>query len=450
MSGSHARNVHLFVLLGLTPVLALSPSVRDATASSCAGQSAPSYCSARASGSGFTASPHVQDITLRTDPGRSTFGAHSETWGDNLVVDLNRDGNADVLLSNHMGLWQLLLGQGHGDFTLAQKLPRIDRHNCAPADFGGPHGHPDGRVDLYCVRGADKGTTGDKRNELLIQQENGRLVAEPTTWGAGDPSGRGRTVSILHIRHGGVPSLFVGDAKGINYPSKDRIYINKGGHFVNAYTAGLPSEQNTWNCSSTADFDRDGRQDLLACSHVLHLYRNLTTRHGPVRYREVALREGISGARMHAELMDLNRDGWSDLVSVTKKALVVRLNRRHTPHFGTIDYRFPLAAGFSFCSGAANRDDSPDLLVVQGLASPTDKVQRRDWMLLNAGSGRAFRPLPVPQAPFFEGSNGNGDMCSAIPNYRGEVSAWTINNGRPTYTPERFHRGYRQLVILAR
>src|SRR5262249_49637929 len=157
------------------------------------------------------------------------------------------------------------------------------------------------------------------------------------------------------------------DAKGIDHPSRDHIYVNKGHQrFAIAHTAGLPSEQNTF-CSSTADFDHDGRQDFLTCSRDLHLYRNLTTRRSPVRYRQVAAREGLTGARLDAAFADLNRDGWADVVTVTESALVVRLNRRHSPHFGTVDYRLPLAAGFSVCAGAANGDSSTDLLVVQGL-----------------------------------------------------------------------------------
>ena len=109
-----------------------------------------------------------------------------------------------------------------------------------------------------------------------------------------------------------------------------------------------------------------------------------------------------------------------------------------------------MSAGFSFCSGRANGDTAADLLVVQGLASDTDRLQRRDWMLINSGTGRRFRALPVPQPPLRNRRNGNGDTCSSIPDYDGRRAAWTINNGRPTYTPERHHRGYRQLVILAR
>lgn len=169
-------------------------------------------------------------------------------------------------------------------------------------------------------------------------------------------------------------------------------------------------------------------------------------------YREVAARQGIPSERWSdAELIHLNRDGWRDLVTVSEDALEVRLNRRRSPHFSQVDFTFPLKAGFSFCSGRANGDTAADLLVVQRLVSPTDRIQQRDWMLVNSGTGRRFKALPVPQPPMRNRRNGNGDTCSAIPHYKGKRAAWTISNGRLTSTPvERTHFGYRQLVVLAR
>jgi VCBS repeat protein len=395
----------------------------------------------------------VRDITLRVDRGRKGIGAFSETWGDNLVFDKNHDGNPDVLLSyHHEQGWQIWLGNGRGGFTFDRALRKTDRHNCAAADFGGPHHtRPDGRIDLYCVRGAGKGTVDNKKNALLIQRAGGGFVNEVDAWGAADPSGRGRTVSILNIRGNGRPSLFLGDAKGVNFPSLDRIFENVGKRFRQRRTGGLPSEQHTF-CSSTGDFDHDGRQDFVTCSRSLRLYRNLTRQGGPVSYKQVAAHQGLSsGRRWDAELVDMNRDGWKDLVVVSTNRLVVRLNRHRSPHFSQIDYSFPLTAGTSFCSGHANGDFATDLLVVQGLKSRTDRRQKRDWMLINGGGGKRFKALPVPQPPSKNGRNGFGDTCSAIPHFAGKRAAWTINNGRPTYTPVlHHHRGYRQLVILGR
>jgi len=152
-----------------------------------------------------------------------------------------------------------------------------------------------------------------------------------------------------------------------------------------------------------------------------------------------------------AGLINVNRDPCRDLVTASQHSLDVRLNTQQTPHFPQVDFSFPLTAGFSFCSGRANGDAAVDLLVVQKLASPSDRLQRRDWMLINSGAGTRFRALPVPQPPLRNRRNGNGDTCSAIPGYRGKRAAWTISNGRLTSTPSEVrHLGYRQLVTLSR
>ena len=401
------------------------------------------------------ATGQMRDITLRVDRRREGLGAYSHTWGDSLVFDKNHDGNPDVLLSFHEQPWEIWLGNRRGGFTFDRSLTSTDRHNCTVADFAGPAGTPpDGRPDLYCVRGANIGTVSHKKNALLIQQRDGGFKDVVTSWGAEDPSGRGRTVSVLYIRGDDArPSLFVGNAEPVLHPSKDHIFVNKGRRFVQKRTGGLPSVQHTY-CSSTGDFDHDGRQDFLSCSYSLRLYRNRTTPGGPVSYRDVAERQGITAKRRKdAGLVDLNRDGWPDLVTVSRAVLEVRLNRKGSPHFPQSDFRFPLSAGRSFCSGRANRDAAPDLLVVQQLASPTDRRQQRDWMLINSGTGEGFRALPVPQPPMRNRRNGNGDTCSAIPGYRGSRAAWTISNGmlipRPGQTGL-LRRGHRQLVILAR
>jgi hypothetical protein len=309
-------------------------------------------------------------------------------------------------------------------------------------------------VDLYCVRGAKVGTIAHKRNALLIQQRDGSFKNMVASWGARDRSGRGRSVSILYPRgRDGRPSLFVGNAETIQHPSKDHIFVNRGRRFVQAHTAGLPSSQDTI-CSSTGDVDRDGRQDILTCSDPPRLYKNRTTSPGPIAFRDVAEREGIPTERLKdAGLVDLNRDGWPDVVTVSGDALEVRLNRQQSPHFALVDFTLPLSGGHSFCTGRANPDDAKDVLVVQQLASESDRRQQPDWMLINSGTGTDFQALPVPQPPMKNRRNGNGDTCTAIPGYGGKRDAWTISNGILTprlKVPSTPHPGYRQLVIWSR
>jgi hypothetical protein len=178
---------------------------------------------------------------------------------------------------------------------------------------------------------------------------------------------------------------------------------------VERRTGGLPSVQDT-NCTDTGDFDRDGRQDFLSCSYSLRLYRNRTSRSTGV------LPRGGGAPEPSDPAVERRRTGQPEPRPLAgpgdrlQGAVHVRLNRQQVPHFPEVDFRFPLSAGFSFCRGRANGDAAADLLVVQRLVSPNDRIQRREWMFVNSGAGNSFRALPVPQPPRGNRRNGNGRL----------------------------------------
>src|SRR5690349_2566704 len=101
MAGSSVgRNVPVLIVLLLAPGLALGASAMTARASVGGVRTVGGLRAGRADAA-RVAPVHVRDITLRVDPRRLGFGLRSETWGDNLVRDMNGDQNPDVLLSNH-------------------------------------------------------------------------------------------------------------------------------------------------------------------------------------------------------------------------------------------------------------------------------------------------------------------------------------------------------------
>ena len=59
----------------------------------------------------------------------------------------------------------------------------------------------DGRLDLYCAVGAEKGTAL-KANELWLQQPNGQFAAK-LNFGAEDPSGSSRYPKFFDLDHDG-------------------------------------------------------------------------------------------------------------------------------------------------------------------------------------------------------------------------------------------------------
>ena len=405
-----------------------------------------------ASGRTMSAEPRIRDIASNLDPEGQDLAALVNTWGANVAFDHNQDGWTDLLLSHHWADWKLLLGQLDGSF---HEFLRIhdgstnnagDIHACVTADFGSTRGPRDGRVDIYCIRGARGGTIDDKSNVLAFQEADGSLsVNRASDWGVADGAGRGRSVAILDVKANGLPGLYVGNERKSRYESVNRIYENIGGHFVETAVLDRPRERNS-HCAITADFDDDGSPDLFSCSNRQRLYRNSNGQ----RFSERSLKEGLPDERVSdAAFADIDKDSWPDLITIAPRQLVIRRNRRRTPHFSRVHYRIAVIAGISFCVGDADGNGTEDILVVLGRPGG-DIVQEADRLLLNDGSGRNFAELAVPQPRVTDqitGARGEGDTCTAIPNYRGRHAAFLVNNGK-FREEERYQSGFRQFLIM--
>jgi hypothetical protein len=73
--------------------------------------------------------------------------------------------------------------------------------------------------------------------------------------------------------------------------------------------------------------------------------------------------------------------------------------------------------------GDVNLDGDPDVYVCTGGSGGTN---RPDLMLLNDGSGRAFRSIPIPQT-----TQGWGDAVAAVPDWRGSGrAAFVVSNSK--------------------
>ena len=345
------------------------------------------------------------------------------TEGENCVFDYNRDGVMDLFLSVHDGgdPWQLFRGRPEGAFVETNvetfpSGPRYDRHGCATGDFNG-----DGRPDIYASIGTCAGTC-TRPKELWIQTSDGTFVDRAAQFGITDPGGRGRQPITLNANGDKWPDLFTGQAPGVDYPSPNRLWLNQGGAgFVNP--PGLPTEEIGNGCDTAGDFDRDGYDELIVCGGggqlvptVFRVYDN-----SGGSWSDATAAVGLpTSPRSDAELADLNRDGWLDLVTVTGPRLEVRLNTGG--RFPTIGYSLALSDGRDLAVGDADGDGDPDIYVVQG-----ENATVPDLLLLNRGSGASYVSFSgLPQV-----TTGDGDTAQAIPNWKGtNRAAFLVNNGR--------------------
>jgi hypothetical protein len=350
-------------------------------------------------------------LTARDIASEAGIARTVNTAGENCVFDYNGDGVADLFLSAHADApWQLFRGKADGTFveTNVGTFPRRDRHGCATGDFNG-----DGRPDIYASIGACGGTCTAAK-ELWLQRADGTFVERAAEFGVADPGGRGREPTALNANGDGRPDLYAGQEVGVDYPSPSRLWVNTGTGFVNP--PGPPTEELGNFCVTAGDFDRDGYDELIACSQLgLRVFDN-----NGGSWSDAMAAVGLPAlGRRDAELADLNRDGRLDLVLVSQPALEVRLNQ--SGRFPTTNYELALADGRDVAVGDAEGDGDQDIYALQGTNATVP-----DLLLMNQGSGTSYTQFPgLPQA-----SSGNGSRVQAIPNWKGtRRAAFLVNNG---------------------
>jgi FG-GAP-like repeat len=354
------------------------------------------------------------------------------------IADFNDDDLPDIMLNRQaQAPPSLYVGNADGTFTLDTTAvfgsftrPSKDLHLCSSADV-----NDDGLRDVYCAVGTSHQRTTDKSNYLWIQKVDGSFANRAAAWGVADPAGRGRDALFLDVNKDGRPDLFVYNAKrtdGVSAPS--RLFVNTGGEFVPAPSYGLDGA--FWSLLRTVpELQRTTWNGHLAILAVTVAGPQLfVQRGGPGTAFKRATPAGwptnvVQGAR----LVDIDRDGVDDLVTVTKRRVEVR--RRTGDSSLSSAWSSATPGARSVAVADATRDELPDLYVTtwsQDLSNPNP----RDFLFVNAGSF-AFRSAPIPQA-----STGQGASASVVP--YGPSHAFLVSNG-----PSRV-RGPIQLISAAR
>lgn len=306
----------------------------------------------------------------------------SKTWSAN-IGDLNGDGWDDMVIVRHGYRGSVYLNDKDGTFTEIQELPgrpetpNNDRHDCDIADING-----DGDNDFYCSTGADYGT-GVKKNEVWIQGPNGLFTDEVDTYGAADPYGRGRWMTFIDANNDPYPDLFVGNITGRKdgIPSPNRFFLNDGGtRFVEAPEWGVTLEERSY-CAVAVDIDNDGWEDLVNCATKnLRVYRNVNG----TNFQNIAtsLGLGASGRVGAISFADFDDDGDLDLVMTKQGVLSVRL--RSGTSYGAAVFSRSITAPRDTPVGDFDGDGDVDILSVDA-----DVFTKGDTLLLNGGTGGA-------------------------------------------------------------
>jgi hypothetical protein len=353
----------------------------------------------------------------------------SKTWSAN-VADFNNDGWDDVLIVRHGYHGDIYVNDKDGTFSLWQALPGRperpdrDRHDC---DWGLINA--DTRLDIYCSIGAGYGTAV-KENEVWIQGVDGHFTDLVDEYGAVDAFGRGRFVTFVDVkRNDAYPDLFVGniDDRQDEHPSPNRFFENEGGTgFRDAPEYGITLEERAF-CAERVDIDSDGWEDLVVCSELwLRVYRNVPgSTPGTRKFTDIAKALGLADRRGRfaaASFADFNKDGKPDIAYVTAGFASIRL--QGATKFGAVVANYDTKEGRSVPTGDFDGDGDVDVLVVDGDTGSGGNAP--DVLLQNNGNGSSWTVVSVPGPT--NAKKGIGDFGETIDyNHDGRADFIVLN-----------------------
>jgi hypothetical protein len=220
------------------------------------------------------------EFTAVDSPVASEFATADSSW-----ADVDRDGDADLLVVGHGQIGTRFYRNDDGSFVEASLdgISGLEWSSSSWGDFDG-----DGWIDLHLV--------ADDR-AIVFRNARGRLVAKDEV-----ELTVGRTSAWLDVDNDGDLDLFVvqgalksGSLDELNEP--DLLLVFRGGRFRPVAAEGAEGpEVGSGDSVSVADFDRDGRQDVLVTNGFLDTRGQLT------------LLRNISRVGNHAALMIRGED----------------------------------------------------------------------------------------------------------------------------------------------
>lgn len=268
-------------------------------------------------------------------------------------------------------------------------------------------------------------------------------MEQGTQWGIGDLCGRSHYLRFVEANGDGWVDLVVGNAPprpvggdpcdnpANGLPNEEsKLFLNLAGQRFQQAPASFGIGGN-WGvrCLEVVDWNRDGWQDLLACSDGgLKLFRN----NAGGGFADISASVGLTATNFSdAELADLDGDGDLDLTAILWDRLVYRLNSAGRLG-GAVTIRM-FQGGRALAVGDADGNGTLDVYAL--LARLQAGINPDDVVLLNVGL--QFTALAVPPA------GGMGDAVVALDGDADHGRAeFLVLNGQED------HRGPVQLIKL--
>ncbi|HZR16932.1 MAG TPA: VCBS repeat-containing protein [Verrucomicrobiae bacterium] len=273
-----------------------------------------------------------EDITDQAGVGLTNLDATGAA-----LVDIDGDGDLDLIVNSLGGGTHVLLNDGRGHFTdSAQVLNQgFGGTSLALADYDG-----DGQLDLYIANYRLNTVNDDPNIRYSLRNVNGQLIVAAIN---GKPLTDPEWTNRFHFQIDQAKGKFAHEELG----EPDGLYRNLGGGRFELvpFTGGAFQDEDgkplsqppfDWGLSVMfRDLNQDGRPDLYVCNDF-NTPDRIWINQGKGIFRAVprlAIRQTPLSS-MAMDVADVNRDGWDDVFVVDmlsrehRRRLVQRVNLR--------------------------------------------------------------------------------------------------------------------------
>ncbi|MBI6854006.1 VCBS repeat-containing protein [Pseudomonas cichorii] len=341
---------------------------------------------------------------------------------DSVFVDVDKDGDLDVVVSVEHGVNRLYLNDGHG--RLAVKPGAFgtvihDSEHVRAADL-----NADGNMDVVFVAEADE------VHQLFLGDGKGGFTDASDRL---PQTSQGNGLALGDVNGDKLPDILIGSTGETDYapdakivPARNLLFLNdptRPGHFINATQTHLPKTNDQTEGVVLADMDGDGDLDMVLASPALP--NRLLLNDGKGHFRDASdrldLRVPMETREVH--VADMNQDGHLDIVffNITSNNFGwdkdpqtrILVNDGKGRFVDETAQRFP-AHRFSSWAGTVvdfNGDGHPDLLVGAIQIPGFVPLQLRAWQ--NDGQGH-FKDVTADVVPGItvgrSWSMGRGDL----------------------------------------
>ncbi|WP_208280407.1 FG-GAP-like repeat-containing protein [Massilia oculi] len=323
---------------------------------------------------------------------------------DSVFIDVDHDGDLDVVVSVEHGVNRLYRNDGGGKLTYvpdAFGTRMHDSEHVRAADFNG-----DGHMDVVFVAEADE------YHQLYLGDGKGGFVDASERLPA---HSQGNGLAVGDVDGDGLPDIFIGSTGeaggGKEVPAKNLLFLGdpkRPGHFVDASATHLPQANDQTEGAVLADMNGDGHLDLVLASPSQP--NRLLTNDGKGRFRDESHRLELTVPMETREVhvLDVNGDGKLDIVffNITSNNAGWEKDpqTRLLVNDGKGNYRDETTARlpahtFSSWAGTVvdfNGDGAPDLLVGAIQVPGFVPLQPRTWQ--NDGKGN-FKDVTLSVLP---------------------------------------------------